>query len=87
MTWSVQLDKDVERALRKLDPQVSRRLIRSLRAIAALEDPRSRGKALTGPLKGYWRYRVSDYRIVCDIRDAELVIIAIDIGHRSTIYD
>lgn len=42
---------------------------------------------MTGNLRGLWRYRVGDYRIVCDIRDEALVIIAIDLGHRSEVYD
>lgn len=87
MTWSVEIDIDVRRKLRKLDPQVARRFRSALRAIASLDDPRSRGKGMTGNLRGLWRYRVGDYRIVCDIRDEALVIIAIDLGHRSEVYD
>ncbi|MDV0824807.1 type II toxin-antitoxin system RelE family toxin [Klebsiella quasipneumoniae] len=51
-----------------------------------LEDPRDAGKALTGNLRTYWRYRVGDYRVICEIRDAELVIVAVEIGHRSEVY-
>ena len=54
--------------------------------IAPLEDPRSRGKAMVGDKRGLWRYRVGDYRILCEIRDAELVIAAITIGHRRDVY-
>lgn len=86
MSWRVELDSAVQQ-LRKLDPQVARRLRDTLRALATLEDPRARGKALTGPLKGYWRYRVGDYRIICDIQDEKLIIIALDLGHRREIYD
>ncbi|EHI50135.1 type II toxin-antitoxin system RelE family toxin [Aeromonas salmonicida] len=51
-----------------------------------LENPRDAGKALTGNLRTYWRYRVGDYRVVCDIRDNDLVIVAVIIGHRSEVY-
>ncbi len=87
MKWSVQLDAAVHRTLRKLHPQVVRTLRAALRTIAELEDPRSKGKPLTGPLKGYWSYRIGDYRIICDIQDTDFIIVAIDLGHRSRISD
>ncbi|MBQ7262142.1 MAG: type II toxin-antitoxin system RelE/ParE family toxin, partial [Synergistaceae bacterium] len=46
----------------------------------------SRGRALSGPLAGLWRYRVGDHRLICEIQDDVLVILVIDIGHRSKIY-
>lgn len=49
-------------------------------------DPRSHGKGLTANRSGKWRYRVGDYRVLCEIRDAELVVLAIEIGHRRDIY-
>lgn len=87
MSWSVRYTSQVRRTLRKMDPQQARRLRNALAAVAELDDPRSRGKSLTGPLSGQWRYRVGDWRIICDIHDAELVIIAVDVGHRSDIYE
>ncbi len=57
-----------------------------MRDIGKLDDPRSRGKALTSNLVGLWRYRVGDYRVICDINDRELLILALDIGHRREIY-
>lgn len=50
------------------------------------EDPRQRGKALAGPMVGLWRYRVGDYRIICQIQDRQMVVLALAIGHRSEIY-
>ena len=50
------------------------------------ENPRIYGKALTGNLGRYWRYRVADFRLLAEIRDSELIIIAVGIGHRSKIY-
>ena len=87
MSWSVELTKPAEKTLRKIDPQTSRRLRKALAAIETLEDPRMRGKALTGSLAGLWRYRVGDYRIVCDLVDDRLVVLVIDIDHRSSVYD
>lgn len=54
--------------------------------VCEFDDPRSRGKGLTGDLAGYWRYRIGDYRVLVEIRDEQLVIVAITLGHRSSIY-
>ena len=55
--------------------------------IAAQADPRGTGAALTGPLLGaYWRYRVGDYRIICDIQEGALTVLVIEIGNRKKIY-
>ena len=54
--------------------------------IPLLDNPCSRGKALTSNLSGLWRYRVGDYRILCRIHDDKLIITVIEIGHRSTVY-
>ena len=54
--------------------------------VAGREDPRMRGKALAGDKKGLWRYRVGDYRVLCQINDGRLVILVIAIGHRNEVY-
>ena len=50
------------------------------------DNPRLHGKALTGNLKGLWRYRIMDYRLIVDIQDEQLIIVAVDFEHRSKIY-
>lgn len=87
MAWSVRLSGDAERSLRKLDKQATRRILVKLYSLASLDDPRVRCKGLTGPLAGLWRLRVGDYRVLLDIRCSELVIVALDISHRSSVYD
>ena len=69
-----------------VDKGVAARVFDELDEIAKLEDPRSRGKALTGNLAGVWRYRVGDYRILCDINDGRLVILVVDVAHRREVY-
>ena len=54
--------------------------------IAGLDDPRSTAKALTGPLGGFWRYRVGDFRVICDIQDGALRILVVQVGNRREIY-
>ena len=51
------------------------------------ENPRIHGKALTANRTGQWRYRIGDYRVICEINDNEVTILVIEIGHRKTIYE
>ena len=87
MSWEVELSPDAAKWLRKADPETARRIRAALRAITTLDSPRNRGRALTAGLSGLWRYRVGNYRVVCDLRDALLVVLVIDIDHRSSIYE
>lgn len=50
------------------------------------DNPRVYGKALDGNLRGLWRYRIWDYRIICEIQDEKLIVLALEIGHRKDIY-
>ena len=52
-----------------------------------MQNPRATGKALQGEFSGLWRYRVGDYRLICEIRENELVILVLEIGHRKNIYN
>jgi mRNA interferase RelE/StbE len=54
--------------------------------VATLDDPRQTGKALKGPLGDLWRYRVGDYRIICDIQDRVLIVLVLQIGNRREVY-
>ncbi|WP_113239936.1 type II toxin-antitoxin system RelE family toxin [Escherichia coli] len=88
MVWTINYSDRALKSLRKMDKQNARRIVdfRSLR-IAVAADPRQSGKPLKGGLGEFWRYRVGDYRVLCEIRDDELVILAATIGHRREVYD
>lgn len=87
MAWTVEYTDSARQALRKLDKPTARRIVDYLdERVAPLENPRSFGKALAGPLKTLWRYRVGDYRLVCDIQDDTLRVLAVQVGHRREIY-
>ena len=86
MAWRIDFTRNADKAMRKLDRGVAARVLDELEEIAKLEDPRSRGKALTGNLAGIWRYRIGDYRILCDINDGRLVILVVDVAHRREVY-
>ena len=74
--------------LRKLDKN-TRNLIYAWidKNLVNCEDPRIHGKGLVGDKSGQWRYRIGDYRIICEIEDEEIVILVLEIGHRREIYD
>lgn len=87
MAFSVEYTKTALRQLRKLDRQVARRILDYVDETATLDDPRTRGKGLVGDRAGIWRYRVGDYRVLCELLDDEFVILALEVGHRSSVYD
>ncbi len=84
MNWTIEYTRTAETQLRKLDP---RRILDYLDdKIAPLENPRSRGKVLVGPLGELWRYRIGDYRVICQIQDNVMRILVVEAGHRKQIY-
>lgn len=87
MAWTIEYADSAKGQLRKLDPQTARRIVDFMdERIAALQDPRSTGKALTGPLGAFWRYRVGDCRVICDIQDDALRVLVVQVGNRREIY-
>ena len=87
MAWAVELAESAADALDKLDPTTQQRIWRFLRGrLSATDNPRRTGKALTGRYGDLWRYRVGDYRLICRIEDARLVVVVVKIGHRSEVY-
>ena len=87
MAWTIEYTDTAKSLLRKLDKQTARRIVDYMdERIAPLDDPRSTGKSLTGPLGGLWRYRVGDCRIICDIHDDALRVLVVKLGNRKNIY-
>lgn len=88
MVWTINYSDRALKSLRKMDKQNARRIVDFMDSrIAVAADPRQSGKPLKGELGEFWRYRVGDYRILCEILDDELVILAATIGHRREVYD
>jgi len=87
LVWTIDYAETAINQLRKLDKPIVRRIFDFMEErIAGLEDPRSTGKALTGPMGGFWRYRVGDCRVICDIQDGALRVLVVRVGHRRDIY-
>ncbi len=88
MAWKIELARDAESELRKMDRQAAKRILRFLHDhVAMLEDPRSIGEALKGSRFGeFWKYRVGAYRVISHIKDDALLILVVKIGHRREVY-
>jgi len=84
--WKVKFSAKAEKTLKRLDSITKRRIESFVDDLIITNNPRLQGLALQGDLKGLWRYRVGDYRLVCQINDGELIVLVVDIGHRSVVY-
>ncbi|WP_268914080.1 type II toxin-antitoxin system RelE family toxin [Lentilactobacillus sp. SPB1-3] len=88
MSYSLEFTREAQRSLRKMDKHQATLITRWLyQHVDGIDDPRSIGKGLTANRSGQWRYRVGNYRVICEIEDDELIVTAINIGHRRNIYD
>lgn len=88
MAWQIELSETAEKQLAKLDKPVAKRLLSFMRErLASLDDPRSIGQALRGSELGeFWKYRVGDWRLVCQIKDAKILITVVRLGNRREVY-
>ena len=88
MKYAVETTPRFDREFKKLD-RYTQKMIKAWveKNLVNSENPRLHGKALIAALKGQWRYRIGDYRLLCIIEDQRLIITALSIGHRREIYD
>ena len=85
--WTVDFDAKVDKEMARLAPKDRQRILRFLRErVAPLANPRDLGEALAGPLSGYWKYRVGDYRVIAKIEDSQLIVLVVRIGNRRDVY-
>ena len=88
MRYSVSTTARFDREFKKLDRYTQRMLkVWIDNNLVGCTNPRQHGKALTANKSGQWRYRIGDYRILCEIQDNELIILALTVGHRREVYD
>ena len=87
MPWTIEYSATAKAQLRRLDRQTARRVVDFMDGrIAERDNPRSIDQALADPMAGLWRYRVGDYRIVCDIQDDVLRVLVVRVGRRDRVY-
>lgn len=88
MAWTIKYDEEALADLKKLDREIQREILNYMDGrIAKAEDPRVFGKPLRHSKFGLWRYRLRDYRIICQLQEARLTVLVVAVGHRSKIYD
>ncbi|MEO6562147.1 MAG: type II toxin-antitoxin system RelE/ParE family toxin [Nitrosospira sp.] len=87
MAWRIDYSSEAVRQLKKIDKGQAKRIRDYMRRIETMDNPRDTGEQLIDPkFYGYWRYRVGDYRIICDIQDKELVVLIVRFGQRDKVY-
>lgn len=88
MAWTIDFDDKAIKSLKKMGKAEAARICDFLHTrIKPVDNPRQLGRALEGQkLNNLWRYRVGDYRIICNIQDQKLTVLVVEIGHRREIY-
>lgn len=87
MIYRIETTERFDKEFKKLDRSTQRMLKAWIeKYLVNCTDPRLHGKALAANRSGQWRYRIGDYRLICHINDVELIILALSVGHRRSIY-
>jgi len=87
VSWAYSFNESARKQLKKLGKPSQIEILSYLdERVAGDEDPRRFGKGLKADLAGLWRYRVGDYRILCQIQDHELIVLVVSVGHRREVY-
>jgi mRNA interferase RelE/StbE len=87
LAWKVEIADVAGSQLMRLDPPVRNRILSYLHdRIEGCKNPRHFGEPLKANKSGLWRYRVGDFRVICEIRDDRLLVLAIAIGHKREVY-
>ena len=88
MTYEVATTARFDREFKKLD-RYTQHMIKAWieKNLVGCSNPRLHGKGLTANRSGQWRYRIGDYRIIADIQDERLTILALTVGHRRQVYE
>ena len=86
MKYEVELSERFKKEFRKFD-KYTQNMIRAWinKNLVGIENPRLHGKGLTANRSGQWRYRIGDYRLICNINDNKLIILALSVGHRRDV--
>ncbi len=85
--FKVEISEEALKQFKKLDKQIAKLIFAWIRKhLVDTTDPRKQGKSLVGDKKSIWRYRIGDYRLLCNIYDDKLIILVIEVGHRREVY-
>ena len=88
MQYKVIFTERAKKQLKKLDKHITALIIGWLeKNIQNCENPRLHGKGLVENKSGQWRYRIGDYRVICEIQEKEIIVLVLEVRHRREIYD
>ncbi len=85
MSWKITIDSKAEKEFAKLDNQIQKRITDFLEKKVS-KNPKHYGKPLLGNKKGFYSYRLGDYRIIAEIMETKLLILVFAFGHRKQVY-
>jgi mRNA interferase RelE/StbE len=88
MAWTIEYAASVQKSVRRLTPEVRRRIRAYIeQRLAYLDDPRQLGAPLRGTqFANLWRFRVGDYRIIARLEHSRLIILVLAVAHRREVY-
>jgi mRNA interferase RelE/StbE len=87
LVWTIEITRTAEKQIRKLDAPAQKSIVRFLRErLKSAANPRQWGKPLHGDKRGLWRYRVGDFRLICDIQDERITVLVLEVAHRKDVY-
>jgi mRNA interferase RelE/StbE len=87
LAWTIEISRTAEKQITRLHRPAQQAIVNFLRKrLAVAENPRQWGRPLQGEKRGLWRYRVGDYRLLCDIQDGRITVIVLEVGHRKDVY-
>lgn len=88
MRYNVVFTDKAKKQLKKIDKHIASLIIGWLeKNIEGCETPRIHGKGLVENKSGQWRYRIGDYRVLCEINNQEIIVLVLEVGHRREIYN
>lgn len=88
MTYKIIFSERAKKQLLKLDKSIALLILGWIeKNLKDCSDPRIHGKALKSNRSGQWRYRIGDYRLICEIQDKKITILVLEVGHRRIVYD
>jgi mRNA interferase RelE/StbE len=87
LVWTIEISRTAERQIKKLDRPDQKAIVRFLRdRLKSTDNPRQWGKPLHRDRRGLWRYRIGDFRSICDIQDERIAVLVLEVAHRKDGY-
>jgi len=86
LAWKVEVKTSAAKEIERLDKPIQRRIDAFVRRIEACDDARQLLDPYAGPLAGFWKKRIGDYRVICEIAERDLTVSILKVGHRSKVY-